>query len=110
VLEAGKHVHHHDDASKKVTAPADVAVVSFMQGFRPGPAVDPIVHRIRAEKSRLWQLKRGEPNLSKAEQGASFTASPPPNRGCLHATVTDTAPASTRSPLSLASNAATGLP
>jgi hypothetical protein len=28
VLEVGKHGQHHDDASKKVTAPAGVAVVS----------------------------------------------------------------------------------
>jgi hypothetical protein len=54
VLEAGKHGQRHDDASKKVTAPTGVAVVSFMQGIRPGPAIDSRSHRIRAEKSRLW--------------------------------------------------------
>jgi hypothetical protein len=54
VLEAGKHGQRHDDASKKVTAPAGVAVVSFTQGFRPSPAVDSRAHQIRAEKSQLW--------------------------------------------------------
>jgi hypothetical protein len=48
VLEAEKHGQHHDDASKKVMAPAGVAVVSFMRGFRPGPAVNPIVQSIQA--------------------------------------------------------------
>jgi hypothetical protein len=58
VLEAGKHGQHHDDASKKVTAPAGVAVVSFTRGFRPGPAVNPIAQRIHAEKNRLWHTDK----------------------------------------------------
>jgi hypothetical protein len=33
VFEVGKHGQSHDDASKEVTAPAGVAVVSFTQGF-----------------------------------------------------------------------------
>jgi hypothetical protein len=69
-----------------VTAPAGVAVVSFTQGFRPGPAVDPIVHRIRAEKSRLWHTE--ERRAKSVEDGAGSVASPPSNRGCLHTTAT----------------------
>jgi hypothetical protein len=64
VLEAGKHGERHDDASKKVTAPAGVAVVNFTQGFCLGPAVDPCVHRIHAEKSRLLAHQLGEASHS----------------------------------------------
>jgi hypothetical protein len=78
VVKAGKHGQHHDDASEKETAPAGVAVVSFTRGFRPGPAVNPIAQRIRAEKTDFGTpTKRGEPYLSKAEQGALISASPP---------------------------------
>jgi hypothetical protein len=35
VVEAGKNGQRNDDASKKVTAPAGVAVVRIMQGFHP---------------------------------------------------------------------------
>ena len=41
MFEAGKHAQRHDNASKEVTAPSGVAVVSFMQGFHPGPVVNP---------------------------------------------------------------------
>lgn len=41
VLEVGEHEQGHDDASKKVTAPTGVAVVSNMQGFRPGLSTTP---------------------------------------------------------------------
>jgi hypothetical protein len=54
VLEAGKHGQRHDDASKKVTAPTGIAVVSFTQGFRLGPAIDSRAHQKRTEMSQLW--------------------------------------------------------
>lgn len=41
VLEAGEHEQGHDNASKKVTAPTGVAVISKMQGFRPGLSTTP---------------------------------------------------------------------
>lgn len=41
VLEAGEHEQGHDDASKKVTTSTGVAVVSNMQGFRPGLLTTP---------------------------------------------------------------------
>jgi hypothetical protein len=54
VLEVGKHGQCHDDASKKVTTPTGIAVISFTQGFCLGPTIDPRAHRIHAEKSWLW--------------------------------------------------------
>jgi hypothetical protein len=73
VLEMGKHGQRHDDASKKVTASAGVAVISFMQGFRPSPAVDPSVHQICAEKSRLWHTDQ-ERRAIAVEVGARSAA------------------------------------
>jgi hypothetical protein len=65
VLEVGKNEQRQDDASKKVTAPADIVVVRITPGFHPGPAVDPNAMGFAA-KSRAFGLtadkkRAGEP-------------------------------------------------
>jgi hypothetical protein len=41
VVEVGKNEQRHDDASKEVTAPADVVVVRFTHGFHPALSSTP---------------------------------------------------------------------
>lgn len=81
MLEAGKNGQCHDDASKEVTAPTGVAVVRFMQGFRPGPAVDPNAHE-HAARSRLdLTADERRARMPSAQQEALTTVSPPPKQG-----------------------------
>jgi hypothetical protein len=52
VLEVGKLRQGHNEASKKVTTPKCIAVVSMTQGFSPSLAVNPKTVGY-TEKSRL---------------------------------------------------------
>lgn len=78
VFEVGKHERSHDDASKKVTAPTGVAVVSITQGFRPAPSPTPRPSGTRRKETPLG-YRQGEASrtLSSAEHEA-LTGSPPP--------------------------------
>jgi hypothetical protein len=53
-LEEGEHGQCHDDAHGEETTPADIAIVSFKQGFLPGTSISPEIHRKGAIFSHPW--------------------------------------------------------
>lgn len=65
VLEAGKNGQCHDDASKEVTAPAGVAVVSFTQGFLPTLPSAPTP--ITQQGAAFWPHRRRETRYTSSE-------------------------------------------
>jgi hypothetical protein len=80
VLEAGEHGQGHDDASKKVTAPTGVAVVSNMQGFRPGLSTTPkTTGQAHKELPFSTLLARVAQERQLAEKEA-LLAGPPPQK------------------------------